>query len=153
LSFLVLALTGVIGLGGSRPALAADPPIAFFAMLSPEEESVTTVSPGSGRAEFSLDRDTLRLSWRVAYRDLTSPATGVAVHGPQRPGTNAGVQIDLAPAGTKPPVAAPLRGSTVLTEAQLEYLLSGRMYVNVRTTQYPAGELRGQIERQPPPGL
>ena len=45
---------------------------------------------------------------------------------------------------------AVLAGSAVLTEAQLDYLLAGRMYVNVRTRRYPAGELRGQIQRQPP---
>jgi hypothetical protein len=39
----------------------------------------------------------------------------------------------------------------VLTDAQLEYLLAGRMYVNVRSRRYPAGELRGQIQRVPPP--
>lgn len=125
----------------------ADPgPVMFYAELSADEQAATTVSKGRGRAEFSLDRATTRLDWRVTATALDSTVLGVAIHGPQRMGTNAGVQIDLAPQG----VRAVLVGSAVLTEAQLDYLLAGRMYVNVRTRRYPAGELRGQIQRRPP---
>ncbi|MBL8645423.1 MAG: CHRD domain-containing protein [Rhodospirillaceae bacterium] len=122
-------------------------PVRFYADLSADEQSATTISDGIGRVDFALDRDTVRLSWTVTYKNLTSPATAAHIHGPQRPGTNAGVQIDLAPAG----LGLPLKGSAVLTDAQLEYLLSGRMYVNVHTTKYAVGELRGQIQRVPPP--
>lgn len=120
-------------------------PVRFYADLSAGEQTATVASAGSGRAEFSLDRQTLTFSWRVNVDKLTSRALGVSVNGPQRPGTNAGVQIDLAPRG----LATRLQGSAVLTEAQLDYLLAGRMYVNVRTARYPAGELRGQIQRVP----
>lgn len=135
----------------SGPAVAADsvmegPPIGFYAVLTADEQSATTESPGSGRADFLLDRATTTLSWKVTYKDTTSPVTGAHIHGPQRPGVNAGVMFDLAQKGQK----LPLEGSVVLTDAQLEYLLSGRTYVNIHTTKYPAGELRGQIERVPP---
>lgn len=139
---LLALLLGVSTLRAAEPG-----PVRFFAVLSAEEQSTTTLSKGTGRADFSLDRDTLRLSWRLSFSGLTSPATGAAVHGPQRPGTNAGIQIDLAP---KSP-GSPSQSSAVLTDAQLEYLLAGRMYVNVRSRRYPAGELRGQIQRVPPP--
>ena len=92
----------------------------------------------------------MRMSWKVTFRDLTSTVTGAHVHGPQRPGTNAGIQFDLAANGLN---NQPLEGAVVLNDAQLEYLLSGRMYVNVHSTKYPAGELRGQIQRMPPPQM
>lgn len=130
----------------SGPANCADPPIRFAADLSSDEQSVTTLSNGTGRADFELDRDTLRFSWKVTYVNLTSPLQETGVHGPQRPGTNAPRQFELSPKGAKSPIA----GSVVLTEAQLQYLLSDRMYVNLTTTKYPAGELRGQIHRIPP---
>jgi hypothetical protein len=120
--------------------------VAFFAELSPDEQAATTISKARGRAEFSLDRSTTRLSWRVTTTGLDTRVRSVAIHGPQRMGTNAGVQIDLAPQGARPLTT----GSAVLTEAQLDYLLAGRMYVNVRTQRYPDGELRGQIQRIPP---
>jgi hypothetical protein len=103
-----------------------------FPDLSADEQAATTVSEGRGRAEFSLDRVGARLSWRVTTTALDSTVLGVAIHGPQRIGTNAGVQVDLAPQGAR----AVLTGSAVLTEAQLDYLLAGRMYVNVRTRRY-----------------
>lgn len=124
-------------------------PVKFFAVLSADEQSTTTISPGIGRAEFSIDRDTVRMSWKVTYSKLTSPPLAANVHGPQRPGTNAGPQVNLAPKG----ITSTLEGSAVLTDAQLEYLLAGRMYVNITTIKYPAGELRGQIQRVPPSEL
>jgi hypothetical protein len=146
---LILFALTLLALAGAGSAVAAEEklgPIGFFADLSADEQAETTESPGVGRVDFLLDRDTVRLSWKVTYDKLTSPATGAHIHGPQRPGTNAGVQVDLAAGGLKPP----LEGSAVLTDAQLEYLLAGRMYVNIHTSRYPQGELRGQIQRVPP---
>lgn len=143
-----ILLSCALGLG-SAGAFAADAPLGpvkFFADLSADEQSATTISPGTGRADFSLERETLRLSWKVTYNKLTSAATGAHIHGPQRPGTNAGIQVDLAPKGLQPL----LEGSAILTDAQLEYLLAGRMYVNIHSVRYPLGELRGQIQRRAP---
>ena len=120
-------------------------PVLFRADFTADEQTATVNSAGRGLAEFSLDRATLRFSWKVTYGRVTSRVLGVSVNGPQRPGTNAGVQIDLAPRGPAPV----LQGSAVLTEAQLDYLLAGRMYVNLRSARYPDGELRGQIQRVP----
>lgn len=121
-------------------------PALFMAPLSGDEQTATVTTAASGRAQFSLDRQNLRLTWSVTLNGLNSSLIGVSVNGPQRPGTNAGVQIDLGRAGAD---SAPIRGSATLTEAQLDYLLAGRMYVNVRTRRYPDGELRGQIQRVP----
>ncbi|HEY6645029.1 CHRD domain-containing protein [Povalibacter sp.] len=133
----------------SAPAAISDdlgPPIRFVAEMSADEQSAYTESPGIGRAEFVLERATLRLTWTVTFSKLTSAPIGIAIHGPQAPGGNAGVLVEMSPNG----VQNPLKGSAVLTDGQLEYLLTGRMYVNLRTQKYQAGELRGQIMRQPP---
>ena len=135
----VLALTSF-----AARAAESGPPIHFLANLSADEESYTVNSPGSGRAEFTLERDTLRFTWHVTYKDLTSAPTLAAVHGPQRPGTDAVVLFEM---GTKDKAKPPVDGSVVLSDAQVQYLLSGRLYVNIHTVKYPNGELRGQIER------
>jgi hypothetical protein len=129
---------------GAAAQAAEGPPIHFLASLSADEESATVDSRGSGRAEFTLDRDSLRFSWHVSYKDLTSAPTLAAVHGPQRPGTDAVVLFEM---GSKAQAKPPIDGSVVLSDAQLQYLLSGRLYVNIHTAKYPNGELRGQIER------
>ena len=119
------------------------PPILFRAELSPEEESHVVKSPAKGVATFTLERETMKFSWEVTFTDMTSPATAAHVHGPQTPGGNAGVLFPLAPGG----VQSPFSGSVVLNEGQLEYILTGRAYVNVHTQKYPDGELRAQIMR------
>ncbi len=121
----------------------AEPPIHFHADMSADEESFTTESKATGHGDFSLDRDTLRLSWTVVFSDLGSPPTGAHIHGPQRPGNNSNPVFDLAPSGLK----SPLVGSVVLNDGQLQTLLAGRYYVNIMTTAYKEGEIRGQIER------
>ena len=122
------------------------PPITFSAALSADEQSAPTESPGSGIADFVLDRPTLRLDWSITYDNLTAEAVAAHAHGPQTPGGNAGVLFDLAASG----MGSPLQGSRILNDGELEYLLTGRIYVNIHTTKYPAGELRGQIMRQRP---
>lgn len=122
------------------------PPISFFANLSADEESAVTESPGTGRVDFVLERKPMRVSWKGTYSELTSEALGIHVHGPQTPGGEAGIMFDLAPNGIK----NSFEGSTVINDGQLEYLLTSRFYVNLHTTKYKAGELRGTVRRLPP---
>lgn len=142
-----LAIIGVLmpRLSNAAPDYAGTdgPPIKFRATMSADEQSAPTYSPGQGLADFVLDRTTQQLNWTITFKDLTSNAVAAHIHGPQTPGGNAGVIFDLAPNGTK----SPLVGSVVLNDGELEYLLTGRLYVNVHTTKYPAGELRGQVMR------
>jgi hypothetical protein len=122
------------------------PPIIFSADLSADEESAVTDSRGVGHIECTLEPSTLRFSWKLTYRALSSPVTSAAFHGPQTPGGEAGVLIDIGPKGlTNPSV-----GTVILNDGQLEYLLVGRIYVNIRTMRFPAGEIRGQLSRQRP---
>lgn len=123
------------------------PPIHFVASISADEESAVTESPGSGRVEFVLDRATLKFDWKVRFKDLTSTPVGLHVHGPQTPGGEAGILFELAP---KDMIKDGLTGSTTLNDGQLIYLINDRMYVNLHTTKYPAGELRGSIRKQRP---
>jgi hypothetical protein len=132
-------------------AAAAPPPeaseagtISFCAALSPDEESAPTYSPATGLGRFTLRRSDLELRWEVVFQNLTSPLLSANVHGPQRPGANAQVLFPLAPPGA---LASPIRGSLILNDGQLEYLLTGRMYLNFSTRNYPEGELRAQIQR------
>ena len=146
------ALLSICIIGLVTAAVAQDytgtegPPIRFRALLSADEQTITTESPGVGCALFVLDRPTLRIEWTVTYKDMTSAATAANVHGPQGVGSNAGVLWNLAPDGMK----SPLKGSLVLNDGQLEYLLTDRVYVNILSRRYPEGELRGQIRRLRP---
>ncbi len=134
------------GFFSPNPDDTSGPTVVFFADLSADEESAVTESPGSGRVDFQLDRATLKLSWTLTFKNLTSPPTGVHIHGPQTPGGEAGILIDLAPGGVKSGVV----GSSVLNDGLLAYLVQDRMYVNLHTTKYPLGELRSPIKKARP---
>lgn len=98
-------------------------------------------SGGTGTADLTFDPTTKQLTWKVTYAGLTSEATAAHIHGPTRPGDNAGVLINLAPGGMK----NPLEGSATLTDEQVDYLMLRRCYINIHTTQNKGGEIRGQI--------
>ena len=130
-----------------NPDDRAGPPIRFFADLSADEESAVTESPGAGRVEFVLDRKTLRLSWKVSFRKLTTAPIGLHVHGPQTPGGEAGILFELAPPrGLRDGVS----GEKLLDDGLLGYLVQDRLYVNLQTRRYPAGELRGPVRKARP---
>ena len=133
--------SGNIGQGDVKRNENEGPPIVFYADLNADEESAVTVSPGVGHLECVLDRATLKFSWKLTYSGLSTPVVGIGLHGPQTPGGEAGVLVDMGGNGLK----SPLEGSAILTEGQLEYLLVGRMYVQIRTTKFPVGEVRGQL--------
>jgi hypothetical protein len=138
-----LLASALASLPGAR-AWAADDDIIFTAKLSDNEQSVPTYSPGSGLAEIRLERATLKITWNVTYSGLTSPAISAGLYGPENVGANAGRFVDLGVNGLK----SPLRGSKVLSDGEFQYLITGRVYVNIHTTKYKDGELRGQLRRQ-----
>lgn len=138
--------TDTCGYFSPDPNDDSGPPINFEAKMSADEESAVTISPGVGFAEFSLDRKTLELSWKVTFKDLTSEPIGLHIHGPQTPGNEAGILHDMAPDG----VFSGIEGSVVLNEGELTYLVQDRLYVNLHTETYPAGELRAHLQRIPP---
>ena len=130
-----------------RPLTAAPDDIRFATDLSPDEESIPTYSSASGHAEFILNRETLKLTWVITYKDLSGPAVTAGLYGPENVGGTSGILIDFrsSPSGT---LASPIRGSAVLTDGQLQYLVTGRVYANIHTAKWKDGELRGQLQRQ-----
>lgn len=125
-------------------AIAANDDIVYTAVLSDEDQSTPTYSPGKGFAEFRLERATLKLSWKITYQGLTSPPIAAGLYGPENVGANAGQVVDLGTRGLRSPIV----GSTIVSDGVLGYLTTGRVYVNIHTRRYRDGELRGQLRRQ-----
>ncbi len=125
------------------------------ASFSPESLKITTpltgaqevppvVTAATGKAELTFNLRTGALSGTVTFNNLGSIATAADI--------NKGV------AGTKGSVIVALTGGagvtsgtwtvplgTVLTAEQLNALRSNALYVNIRSSSSPEGELRGQI--------
>ena len=117
----------------------------FNADLNAWNQTRLTESPANGMADFTLDLATLTLSWDVTFKGLISTPIAASLHGPSQPGANGLPFIDLAPNG----IISPLRGSAVVNEAQVQYLLAGWTYVNITTEKWPYGEIRGQLDVGP----
>ncbi|MGV0953767.1 MAG: CHRD domain-containing protein [Fluviibacter sp.] len=117
--------------------------IHFVAHLTPQQEVPAVKSRGMGEAKIVFDTANDQLTWHVAYKDLTGPVTAAHFHGPAMRGEKAGVAV-----GFKGSMDNPIQGSAMLNATQVSELFSGKWYVNLHTAQYPAGEIRGQVEQR-----
>lgn len=98
---------------------------------------------GTGSATISFDTVTKQLSWTITWSGLSGTPTLMHFHGPALPNQNAGVQVNTGVAG--PPVI----GASILSAAQEADLLAGLWYLNLHTTTFGGGEIRGQVIPEP----
>jgi hypothetical protein len=136
--------------------------------LSPLNEVPAKFSGGRGNFEAEL-KDDGSLSFRLNFSDLSTPATQAHIHfGATK--TNGGVMVFLC-GGPKPacPASGSLTGTITASDvsvlpvnnadsvipqgiqpanfgALVEAIRSGTSYVNVHTTDFPTGEIRGQVK-------
>ena len=98
-----------------------------------------TESVATGRAFMALNDASNELTWNLTWQDLTLPAVAAHFHGPALPNENAGVQVAISG------LASPSTGAAVLSGEQAADLLAGLWYINIHTTTYPGGEIRGRV--------
>jgi hypothetical protein len=116
----------------------------------------------NGRGTFTATIKNGSISYKLTYSGLSSPVTAAHIHFAQR-GVNGGVIAFLCGGGNAP--ACPPNGGTVtgtITAADIlaiptqglaagdfagavRAIKSGNTYVNVHSTNFPEGEIRGQI--------
>jgi len=129
----------------------------FIAHLSGSEEVPPVQTTGTGQAFFKLSQDETSLEYKLIVANIENVTQS---------------HIHIAPSGTNGPVVAFLFGNVpggvtvngvlaegTITAANLvgplagqplstlvDYLNNAGAYVNVHTTSYPGGEIRGQIQ-------
>jgi hypothetical protein len=140
---LAVALTVFVGAATNGQMTSRE----FHTDLSANNQTRLTESPVKGKADFSLDLTNLTLTWKVEFEGLIGTPLAASLHGPSQPGANGLAFVNLAPEG----IVSPLKGSAVVTEAEVQYLLAGWTYVNITTGKYPYGEARGQVDVGPRP--
>jgi uncharacterized protein (TIGR03437 family) len=115
----------------------------YLAMLRPEG---TVTSPASGASVLRLSADEKSATVTFNYSNLTTPTTSGHIHGPADPGQNGGIVFDLDDAPKQ------ADGSFVWTFAQVgstspaqivQALKAGQLYINIHSSRYPSGEIRG----------
>ncbi|MBN9563831.1 MAG: CHRD domain-containing protein [Alphaproteobacteria bacterium] len=110
-----------------------------------------TPSPGTGHATLMLDTTADTLDVNMAYSGLLAPTTNAHIHCCAPPGATGPVIIPFLPAGF---VTGATSGSfshlfTGLTPTLVADIQSGLSYINIHTTQFPEGEIRGQVVPEP----
>jgi hypothetical protein len=112
---------------------------AFTAFLDGGQEVPAVATSNTGFGEFILDPVTKLLRYDITVTGLTGTFSAAHIHG-GAVGVSGGVVFPLA--------GGPLVfGGTVgpLSAAQENQLKSGTLYVNVHSSTFPGGEVRGQI--------
>lgn len=111
---------------------------AIKVTLSGTEEVPPINVPGSGSGSFRVAEDGT-LTGAVTTKDVQG--TMAHIHRAAK-GANGPVIVPLTKTGDT--YSAP--AGRKLTAAQIEDLKAGRLYVNVHTTRYKGGEVRGQLQ-------
>ncbi len=121
--------------------------VTFKATLNGANERpnpVTTSATGSATVTYNKVTKTFTVTG--TYTGMT--ATASHIHGPATTENAAGVKFGLtASEGT-----ISYSGSDVLTSTEETELNNGLYYINVHSSTYPAGEIRGQLIATTTPG-
>jgi glucose/arabinose dehydrogenase len=121
----------VYEISGKQPAL-------FTANLTGAQETPPNNSPAIGTATVLLSPDETTARVSLNFSGLTSAQTDAHIHGP-------------GGAGVVAPILFPLPNGNVsdflinLTPTDVANLKNGLLYVNVHSTNFPNGEIRGQF--------
>jgi hypothetical protein len=112
----------------------------FTSTLGGANEVPPVAAPGAGIATFSLNDVTLVMSFRIAYQDLQGTTTEAHIHRGAE-GENGPAIYSLS----DDPFASGYQGHITVDPDDLSDLTGQGLYVNVYTTSFLEGEIRGQI--------
>jgi len=132
----------IIIITNAQPAFA-DPSqsaqIVFTVALNAANESSTDTSHATATGWAILSGDRTTLAYNITYAHLTSKFSGSHFH--------------LGFTGVNGPVIKPIQFSgnsasgtwTSLPDSVVADLLNGQIYINIHSSNYPGGEIRGQV--------
>jgi uncharacterized repeat protein (TIGR01451 family) len=122
----------VYEISGTQPAL-------FVASLTGTQEVPPTGSSGTGTATVLLSPDEQSARVSLNFSGLSSGQTTAHIHGPAMPGVTAPVLFPL-PNGNISDL------QILLTPTDVTNLKNGLLYINVHSSNFPNGEIRGQFQ-------
>ena len=127
-------------------------------IMNGSNEAPQTTSTALGSMDVTYSKETRILTWSVTWSGLTGPVTNMHIHGLAPKGYSAGVVQNIitasngifTPNATTFGATGKVSGTTLVDGVVIKELdlLNGMYYINIHTTAWPAGEIRGQIEFQ-----
>ena len=143
INFLALAmlLTGISSCDKDDPAPAPDPTTIFKATLTGAAEAPANASTATGSATLTFNTNTKIFTVTVTHT-IATPSNGHIHQGAV--GVSGPVIFPFASPWTSPITYT----SAALDATQEGVLNSNGYYVNIHTTTFPGGEIRGQLIKQ-----
>ncbi|MFC7669181.1 CHRD domain-containing protein [Hymenobacter humi] len=96
-------------------------------------------STATGAFTGTYNSTTMQLVYSVTYQGMTPTIAHIHTGAP---GTSGSVAIPFAN------LTSPITGTVTLTAEQADNLLNNRMYVNLHSSAYAGGEIRGDIKKK-----
>jgi hypothetical protein len=148
----------------------SDSVFIFTAALKGSNENPPVASPGTGTATVTWNTITNEMTVNVNFSGLTTPTTASHIHCCATPPGNAGVATTVPtfpgfplgvtagsysrtfnmtdPASYNPGFVATHGGTAASAEAALfAGIQAGQAYLNIHTTMFPGGEIRGILQQ------
>ena len=158
-SFLPIIAVGLLALYQQSFAATEDFTVSLDALQAGTDGAGGTGS-GSGTLSFDTVANTLTLN-NITYSGLSANSTLAHIHGSNTsvPGQSAGVLYDLAGFTTLGGTAGAFNGTVSLVGGtggfslaqQIAQLEGGLWYINIHSSSFGSGEIRGQILPVPEP--
>jgi len=112
--------------------------LLFTATLAGSQETPPNNSTATGRATLVLSPDEKTARVSLTFAGLSSGQTDAHIHGPAAAGVSAPAVFPL-------PLGQVSDFAIALTSAQVQDLKNGLFYINVHSSNFPTGEIRGQF--------
>jgi hypothetical protein len=116
----------------------------FTVSLNGVQENPPVNSPGKGSCVLTLDTAETQITLSCTYSGLGSNASAAHIHTDGPVGVNGPVLFNLT--GASATSGTLTLAPTAVTPAQVADLRAKRWYVNIHTTNFSGGEIRGQIK-------
>lgn len=116
---------------------------AFETLLSGDQEAPPIATGGRGQGTLVLNANQTQLAFRISVENIEE-ITAAYVHRGQLGENGPMIHQLYDGAGSFDP-DNPISGMLELSAVDVDDLMSGNFYVQVETTEYPDGEIRGQI--------
>src|SRR5882762_4990738 len=96
-------------------------------------------SPGTGTGNVTLQPDGKSIQINLTFSNLLGTQTNAHIHGPAAPGDTNAIIVVI-------PNGSPVNNySATLNPQQIQWLQTNLLYLDVHSTVYPDGEIRGQL--------
>jgi len=123
---------------GAVYEIKSKPSLLFTATLTGSQETPPNNSTATGRATLLLSPDEKTARVSLTFAGLSSGQTDAHIHGPAGPGVSAPAIFPL-------PLGQVSDFPITLTSSQVQDLKNGLFYINVHSSIFPTGEIRGQF--------